>query len=266
MLKFTANLSLLFTELELIDRFRAAKQHGFSAVEIQFPYSLSPETLQRVLQDTGLKLVQFNIPADDLMRGGEGLSCVPHKIDLFNQALAEAMDYAQLLRPEVINILAGRCFDDDHLAEYLQTFKHNLLFAADTFSLLNIKTVFEAVNTHDMPAFLIHSGVQMLEILAELRHPNLFMQYDIYHASKMGEDPAQFIYQHADKIGHIQFADCPNRGQPGTGQLDFSQLFNLIEQSGYSGWLGAEYRPIGTTADSLSWFYHKILNPLLNQE
>lgn len=252
-LKFTANLSLLFTEVELIDRFYAAKQHGFNAVEIQFPYELSPETLQQVLQDTGLKLVLFNVAADDLMQGGEGLTCVPEKREQFRLALAQTANYARLLKPEAINILAGRCVDNSRLTEYMQTFKDNLLLAADTFAPLGIKTVFEAINIHDMPAFLIHSGEQMLAILNELQHPNLFMQYDIYHASRMGENPAQFIHQHADKIGHIQFADSPNRGQPSTGQLDFQQLFSVIEQSNYAGWLGAEYKPVGTTVDSLGW-------------
>ncbi len=253
MLKFTANLSLLFTEVALIDRFAAAKQHGFKAVEIQFPYDLSPKTLQQVLQDTGLKLVLFNVAADDLMQGGEGLACVPEKREQFRHALALAVDYATLLKPEAINVLAGRCFDNARLAEYTQTFKDNLLLAADTFAPLGIKTVFEAINIHDMPAFIIHSGEQMLAILDELKHPNLFMQYDIYHASRMGEDTAKFIRQHADKIGHIQFADSPNRGQPSTGQLDFQQLFSVIDQSSYAGWLGAEYKPVGTTAESLDW-------------
>lgn len=254
MLKFTVNLSLLFTEVALIKRFQAAQQHGFTAVEIQFPYELSPDTLQHVLQETGLKLILFNVAADDLMQGGEGLACVPEKREQFRHALAQAVDYATLLKPEAVNILAGRCFDNSCLAAYQQTFKDNLLLAADTFAPLGIKTVFEAINTHDMPAFLIHSGEQMLAIVNELKHPNLFMQYDIYHASRMGENPAQFIRQYADKIGHIQFADSPNRGQPSTGQLDFQQLFSVIEQSNYSGWLGAEYKPIGTTADSLGWF------------
>ena len=255
MLKFTANLSLLFTEIELIDRFEAAKQHGFEAVEIQFPYQLSIETLQLVLQNNGLKLVLFNVAADDLMQGGEGLACVPEKREQFRHALQQAVDYATLLKPEAINVLAGRCFDNSRLADYMQTFKDNLRLAADTFAPLGIKTVFEAINTHDMPAFIIHSGEQMLAVLAELKHPNLFMQYDIYHASRMGENPAQFIEQHAAKIGHIQFADSPNRGQPSTGQLNFQQLFNVIEQSNYSGWLGAEYKPIGTTTESLGWLH-----------
>ncbi|MEI6705742.1 MAG: TIM barrel protein [Methylococcales bacterium] len=254
-LKFTANLSLLFTEVELIDRFEAAKQHGFEAVEIQFPYQLSIETLQLMLQNNGLKLVLFNVAADDLMQGGEGLACVPEKREQFRHALQQAVDYAMLLKPEAINVLAGRCFDNNRLADYMQTFKDNLRLAADTFAPLGIKTVFEAINTYDMPAFIIHSGEQMLAVLAELKHPNLFMQYDIYHASRMGENPAQFIEQHAAKIGHIQFADSPNRGQPSTGQLNFQQLFNVIEQSNYSGWLGAEYKPTGTTTESLGWLH-----------
>jgi hydroxypyruvate isomerase len=253
MLKFTANLSLLFTEVPLIKRFAAAKQHGFTAVEIQFPYQLSPETLQKVLQNNGLHLVLFNVAADDLMQGGEGLACVPEKRAQFRAALEQAADYARVLQPEAINVLAGRCFDNTRLAEYEQTFKDNLRLAADTFAPLGIKTVFEAINTHDMPAFIISSGEQMLAVLAELKHPNMFMQYDIYHASRMGADPAQFIQQHADKIGHIQFADSPNRGQPGTGELDFAQLFSVIEQSSYTGWTGAEYKPVGTTAESLGW-------------
>lgn len=254
MLKFTANLSLLFTELDLGNRFEAAKQQGFTAVEIQFPYDLSIKTLQQVLQDTGLKLVLFNVAADDLMQGGEGLACVPEKREQFRLALKQAVDYATLLKPEAINILAGRCFDNSRLADYTQTFKDNLRLAADTFAPLGIKTVFEAINTYDMPAFIIHSDGQMLAVLNELKHPNLFIQYDIYHASRMGENPAQFIEQHAVKIGHIQFADSPNRGQPGTGQLDFQLLFNVIEQSNYAHWLGAEYKPVGTTLESLSWF------------
>lgn len=254
MLTFSANLSLLFTELDLIERFSAAKQHGFSAVEIQFPYSIPAPILEQVLQETGLKLVLFNVAADDLMQGGEGLACVPEKREQFQLALNQAVSYARFLKPVAINILAGRCFNEARQSEYLKTFKDNLLLAANTMARLGIKTVFEAINTSDMPNFLIHSGAQQLAILNELNHPNLFIQYDIYHASKMGENAVEFIGQYADKIGHIQFADCPNRGQPNTGIINFPELFKMIEQARYSGWLGAEYKPIGTTSESLAWF------------
>jgi hydroxypyruvate isomerase len=254
MLNFTANLSLLFTEEELINRFKAAKQHGFDAVEIQFPYSVSAKILKNTLEEQQLKLVLFNVAADDLLHGGEGLACVPEKQDQFHQAVAQTLEYAQLLKPEVINILPGRCFNENRKLNYLETFKENLSFAIETFAPLGIKTVFEAVNNHDMPGFIIHNGLQMLDILNQLNHPKLFMQYDIYHMQMMGDKPDEFIARYADKIGHIQFADCPGRGQPGTGQLNFERVFSAIEKSAYSGWVGAEYNPVGTTSESLSWY------------
>jgi len=254
MLNFAANLSLLFTEVELIERFKSARQQGFDAVEIQFPYTLSTETLKVALEQHRLKLVLLNVAADDLLQGGEGLACVPEKQTQFRQAVAQAADYARLLKPDVINVLPGRCLNETRKQDYLRTFKENLCFAADAFSPLGIKTVFEAINTQDMPGFLISGGKQMLAVLDELNRPDLFMQYDVYHASMMGEDPAGFITRHADKIGHIQFADCPGRGQPGTGQIDFAKVFSAIEESGYQGWVSAEYKPTGTTAESLGWF------------
>ncbi len=253
-LKFTANISLLFTEVPLIERFKAAKQQGFNAVEIQFPYLLDANELQAILDELQLKLVLFNVAADDLLQHGEGLACVPEKRAQFRQAVAQALDYAKSVKPEAINILAGRCVNTERQAEYLATFKDNLRFATETFAPLGIKTVFEAINTYDMPHFIIHSGQQMLAVLDEINHPNLLMQYDIYHMTKMGENPERFITRYGDKIGHIQFADCPHRGQPGTGQINFTRIFAAIEQSAYSGWVGAEYKPIGTSYDSLAWF------------
>ena len=253
MLNFTANLSLLFTEVELINRFKAAKQKGFDAVEIQFPYSLSAVTLKNTLEEQQLKLVLFNVDADDLLQGGEGLACVPEKRDQFHQAVAQTLEYANLLNPEVINILPGRCFNEDRKQDYLKTFKENLCFAVEAFAPLGIKTVFEAINTRDMPGFIIHNGLEMLDTLDQLNLPMLLMQYDIYHMQMMNENPEEFIAQYADKIGHIQFADCPGRGQPGTGQINFKRIFPAIEKSAYSGWVGAEYNPVGTTSESLDW-------------
>jgi hydroxypyruvate isomerase len=253
MLNFSANLSLLFTEVTLLERFKLAKQHGFSAVEIQFPYSMSAELLRDTLEANALKLVLFNVAADDLLQGGEGLACVPEKRGQFQEALEIAMHYAECLQPKVINILPGRCLNTQRHATYLSTFKTNLTLATQVFASLGIKTVFEAINTDDMPHFLIHSGQQMLTILEELQHPTLAMQYDIYHMHKMGEDITHFISHYADKMGHIQFADCPGRGQPGTGNIDFTDVFTTIEAAGYSGWIGAEYHPVGTTSNSLQW-------------
>ncbi|MFU8789674.1 MAG: hydroxypyruvate isomerase family protein [Methylobacter sp.] len=255
MLNFTANLSMLFTEAALVDRFKAAKQAGFNAVEIQFPYALSAAEIKKQLDALNLKLVLFNVDAADLLQGGEGLACVPEKREQFKQAVAQSVDYAKLLKPEAINVLPGRCLDNSQLAHYLDTFKENLCFAVEAFAPLGIKTVFEAVNSHDMPGFIIDSGAQMLDILKQLNHPKVFMQCDIYHLQMMGEKPEAFIAEHADNIGHIQFADCPGRGQPGSGQIDFDRLFSVIAASTYSGWVGAEYKPLGATPSSLDWLY-----------
>ncbi len=253
-MKFSANLSMLFTEITLIERFQAAKNSGFDAVEIQFPYELSAETINQELQKHQLQLVLFNVDADDLLQGGEGLAAVPEKVGKFRDAVAQAVEYAKVLKPKFINVLSGCCFDQQRAEEYQQTFQANLEFAVTTFASLGISTVFEAINTHDMPGFLIHSGKQMLQILKVVKHPKLLMQYDIYHMSRMNEDIPGFINKYAEKIGHIQFADNPGRGQPGTGDIDYVKLFAAIEQSGYPGWVGAEYKPVGLTEQSFSWF------------
>lgn len=187
MLRFSANLSMLFTEVEWSERFKAAKDQGFNAVEIQFPYSLPATLIQQILAEQQLKLVLFNVDADDLLQGGEGLACVPKKQDQFKYALEQTVAYAELLKPEAINVLPGRCLDQKKRGFYHDTFLRNLEYALEAFSPLGVKTVFEAINTVDMPGFIIHSGTQMLEVLRDLNQRDLFMQYDIYHATRMGE-------------------------------------------------------------------------------
>lgn len=253
MLRFSANLSMLFTELPLLQRFRVAKQHGFEAVEIQFPYELAAEQIQAALRENDLRLVLFNVDADTLLQGGEGLAAVPEKQVQFKQAVAQTLEYAALLKPEIINVLPGRCLNPQRLDEYRHTFLSNLRYAADAFAEIGVTTVFEAVNSIDMPGFIIDSSAAMLSVLAELQHPHLRMQYDIYHMSRMQEDCVNFLSRHIDSIGHIQFADCPGRGQPGTGDADFDALFRLIAASPYEGWAGAEYKPVGSTPESLEW-------------
>lgn len=253
MLRFSANLSLLFNEYPLLERFQAARRAGFEAVEIQFPYALPAEVLAEQLQNQGLRLVLFNVDADTLLQGGEGLASVPNRIAEFRLAVEQACRYADVLRPALINVLPGRCLTAECRPAYRQTLLDNLRFAADQFAELGVETVFEAINTFDMPGFLIDSGRQMLEILEQVGHPHLKMQYDIYHMTRMGEDCAAFITEHAERIGHVQFADAPGRGEPGSGAIDFAAMFDAIAGSAYRGWLGAEYRPSGATADSLSW-------------
>ena len=253
MLRFSANLSLLFTECPLLERFEQAKLQGFDAVEIQFPYQHSPEKIQQALIANDLKLVLFNVDADDLLQGGEGLAAVPEKQTQFRLAVEQALIYARLLKPLAVNILPGCCHHPYRRSDYLQTFKQNLHFAAEAFAAVGVMTVFEAINSYDMQGFIVDSSEKMLSILQEIQHPNVRLQYDIYHMSRMQENCRQFLLDHLDQIGHVQFADCPGRGEPGSGQIDFGKIFQLLTLSDYSGWVGAEYKPTGSTLASLDW-------------
>ena len=254
MLQFSANLSLLFKELPLLERFNAAKEAGFSSVEIQFPYEIPARNIKKEIDLAGLELVLINVPAGDFLIGGEGLSSVPSKKKEFHNALNIASEYVDILSPKFINVLAGCCQDNEYLDKYMETFIDNLGFAADFFLKKDTKLVFEGVNNKDWPGFLIHNNIQMIKVLEILNHSNVYMQYDIYHMHTMGEDYLSFLHEYMSKVGHIQFADSPGRHQPGTGKIDFNNFFKVIEKSTYNGFLGAEYIPNVDTLSSLDWF------------
>lgn len=252
--KFCANLSLLFTEYPLIERFAYAKQLGFDAVEIQFPYELSIEQIQQQLTLHALELVLINVPAGDLMQGGNGLACVPHKEQAFRMAVLQALNYAHELDVNCVNVLAGRQPQDVDLLDCLRTLAANLRYAAEAFQSIGVTTTLEAINTFDMPRFLIKSVVDMQEMLEVVDHPTLKMQFDCYHMARMGEDIIDSLTQYIADIAHIQFADIPNRHQPLTGELDFNAIFSTIDALDYKGYCGAEYRPLGHSVDSFGWF------------
>lgn len=252
--QFAANLSLLFREYPLIDRFAAAHAAGFKAVEIQFPYELSAPEIRAELDAYDLELVLINVPAGDLMQGGNGLACVPSREQLFRLAVMDALHYAQYLDVSRVNVLAGRQPQDVDLLDCLHTLASNLRFAAETFQQDGITTTFEAINTYDMPRYLINTVAHMQEMIEAVDHPTLKMQFDCYHMARMNEDLARALQENITRIGHIQFADVPNRGQPGTGNINYPAIFNLIDRLGYQGYCGAEYHPTGNTMDSFAWF------------
>lgn len=252
-MKLCVNLSLMYHEHELIDRFSAAKRDSFNAVEIQFPYSNRYQDLHRELQRNEQTLVLINLPAGDLMSGGAGLACHPQKVDEFKFAVDQCLVYAQELDVKCVNLLAGRAENPKRADEHYDIFLSNLDYCADQLQSIQVKTVFEAINTVDMPDFLIHSTDQMLQVMKDLNHPNVAMQYDLYHMSRMAEPIAEQLPQIIGDIGHIQFADTPDRHQPGTGNLPFSQLITQLRGLDYKQWISAEYNPDGPSSDSLDW-------------
>jgi len=252
-MKISANLSLLFSEKPLIERIVAAAAAGFDGVEIQFPYDIPAIRLKEELERAGLPLVLINLPAADLLQGGPGLAAVPQRQAEFDAALQLALSYAALVRPGCVNILPGRLAEGTTREQALATLAANLAKSAEAFAVLGIPVLCEAINPLDMPGFLINSADQLDALLRRVDHPNCLAQLDLYHMARQGLDIPACVARLAGRIGHVQFADCPGRGEPGSGRVDFAAALAALQASGYRGWLGAEYRPAGVTAASLAW-------------
>lgn len=261
-MKLAANLSLMFTELPLLQRFKAARDAGFEAVEIQFPYEASINDLVMARSDADVAVVLINVAAGDLMSGGDGLACVPQRKGDYRCALAQCSDYAEALDVSRVNVLSGRCHDKADEERRWMTFLDNLQHTDEHLAGLGVTTTFEAINTKDMPGFLIHRADHLWRVMAQVSSPNIKAQYDLYHMAMMGEDLCSDLQRHLGKIGHIQFADCPGRGEPGTGDLDVVALLQEIDRGGYDGYVAAEYRPTVETNASLGWLRDLLMRGL----
>ncbi|MHB0764949.1 hydroxypyruvate isomerase family protein [Stutzerimonas sp. NM35] len=253
-MKIAANLSMLFGELPLAERVLAAKVAGFDGVEIQFPYELPAIRLKESLERADAPLVLINLPAGDLLQGGAGLAAVPACQEAFDAALQEALTYAAMTRPLCVNVLPGRLAEGVSREQALTTLADNLRKSAEAFAPLGIGVLCEAINPLDMPGFLINTPEHLLELLERVDHPNCRAQLDLYHMARQELDIAAGIRLLGQRIGHVQFADCPGRGAPGSGQVAFAPLLEALQTVGYDGWLAAEYRPGEQgTAASLGW-------------
>ncbi|WP_236171766.1 hydroxypyruvate isomerase family protein [Pseudomonas pseudonitroreducens] len=252
-MKLCANLSLLFTEVPLLQRIDAAAKAGFQGVEIQFPYDVPAQELKAALDQAGMPLVLINLPAGDLMQGGPGIAAVPERAAEFEAALAKALDYARIARPQHVNVLAGRLVEGQEREIALQTLAERLRSTCDAFAGTGTDVLMEAINCHDMKDFLLNTPEHLQDMLERVARENLRAQLDLYHMARMGLELVDCIYALMGQIGHVQFADYPERGEPGSGEMEFEVPLQVLDDVGYDGWLGAEYRPTGTTADSLRW-------------
>lgn len=253
MLKLAVNLSMIFTEVSLLERFALARQHGFDHVEIQFPYELSIAQIQEQLDRHQLSLCLMNVPVGDLMQGGHGLAGIPGQEVEFHHALQQALEYATALKVPSVNILAGKQPLDSDLLPCLKTLADNLKMACSMLSDQGIQPVFEMINGTDMPRFLLQNVAQAQEMLEAVNHPALKMQYDCYHMAMMGEDVLGALQENIESIGHIQFADHPGRHQPGSGSINYAEIFQWLGNSSYQGFVAAEYRPSKDSNSSFDW-------------
>jgi len=251
--KFAANLSMLFTEVDFLDRFQAAAEAGFKGVEYLFPYDFEAAEIKRRLDDNGLTQVLFNLPAGDWAAGERGIACHPDRIAEFREGVERAIAYARVLGNTQVNCLAGIQPEGVSDAEARQTLVENLRYAADKLADADILLIAEPINTRDIPGFFLNRTEQALQIFDEVGSDNLKLQYDIYHMQIMEGDLAPTLETHFDRIAHVQIADNPGRHEPGTGEINYPFLFAHLDRLGYQGWIGAEYKPAGRTQEGLGW-------------
>jgi hydroxypyruvate isomerase len=251
--RFAANLTMMFNEVEFLDRFDAAARAGFRGVEYLFPYPYAREALVERLQRNQLTQVLHNLPGGDWAKGERGLACLPGRTGEFQEGVGQAIEYARALGCTQVNCLAG-IPPAGAPAELVQaTFVQNLKFAAGQLGASGIRLLIEAINTRDIPGYHLRNTAQALAVMAEVGSPNLWLQYDAYHMQVMEGDLAQTIERNLARIAHIQIADNPGRHEPGTGEIHYPFLFAHLDRIGYPGWVGCEYKPAAGTEAGLGW-------------
>ncbi|HVW91051.1 MAG TPA: 2-oxo-tetronate isomerase [Devosia sp.] len=252
MLRFAANLSMLYPELGFLDRFGAAAADGFTGVEYLGPYAEAPEAIADRLGQHGLTQVLFNLPSGDWGGGERGLAALPDRVEEFRRGVAEAIRYAGVLGCRQVNCLAGVPKGvAPETAE--ETLVENLRYAAPRLADAGIRLLLEPINPHDIPGFFVNSTAHALRIFERADEDNLYLQYDFYHMQRVqGELVANFLKLQS-RIAHVQIADNPGRNEPGTGEINYPFIFAALEKAGYDGWVGAEYRPAGGTSQGLGW-------------
>ncbi len=250
--KFSANLTMLFNEVDFIDRFERAAKAGFKGVEYLFPYGWTKEQLVDELGKHHLKQVLHNLPAGDWQAGERGIACLPGREGEFQDGVGLAIEYAKALKCDRLNCLVGKT-PQGKSEKVHQTLIHNLQSASTALEKENIRLLVEPLNSQDIPGFYLVRTQDALQLFKEVNHPNLWLQYDVYHMQIMEGNLTKTIRDNLSRIAHLQMADNPGRHEPGTGEINFTNLFRFIDEAGYDGWIGCEYIPAGKTEDGLGW-------------
>ena len=251
--RFSANLSMLFTEVAFLERFERAAAVGFRAVEYLFPYEWDKGVLAEQLKRCRLKQVLQNLTAGDWAGGERGIACIPGREGEFKDGVGKAIEYAKALECPRVNCLVGKKPAGVPPEKMRATVVGNLRFAADALQKAGIELLIEPLNRRMIPDFYLVHTQEALDLIQAVGHSNLRVQYDVFHMQIMEGNLIQTIQENLPRIGHIQIADNPGRHEPGTGEINFTNLFRSIDAAGYDVWIGCEYAPAGTTEDGLQW-------------
>ena len=251
--RFAANVTTMFTEMEPKDRFLAAYNAGFDAVEYLAPYSHDISELRSLLQDAQLNMILLNTGIGDGQKGERGLAALPGRESDFERLFEQALTYASALQVEMIHVMAGVVPEHSSTATCENTFITNLKKVAPIAAREEIKLLIEPLNTQDVPGYLHTNSGHAARIIAAVDEPNVRMQFDFYHLQIMEGNLGKNLENHWNSIGHIQFSSVPGRHEPQHGEVNLPFLFTKLDDMGYAGWVGCEYGPKHGTQEGLGW-------------
>ena len=251
MTKFSANLGFLWTELDLPKAILAAKSAGFQAVECHFPYEVNTGDVIDALKETGLPMVGLNTQRGNVEKGDNGLSAVIGRENEAREYIAQAVEYAAAINCQNVHVMAG--FTDQGEASE-NTFRENLDYACSLAQEHNVQILIEPLNHYDAPNYHLNNIESAVRTVNAVDHANIKVMFDCYHIQIMQGDLARRLSDNLSSVGHIQFAAVPDRGEPDLGEVHFQNLFKSIDEMGWGGFLGAEYKPrSGDTSQGLTW-------------
>ncbi|WP_406734360.1 hydroxypyruvate isomerase family protein [Vibrio scophthalmi] len=253
MAKFAANLTMLFNEVDFLERFEQAHQCGFKAVEYLFPYAYEPKVLADKLSQYGFEQALFNMPPGDWDAGERGFAAIPGREEEFKQSVETALLYAQALNCKKVHAMSGIVDAKFTRQQHVETFINNIRYAADKFAKYDIELLIEPLNNRDVPDYFIAHQREAVELIKQVERPNVRLQFDLYHAQIMDGDLTVMIRDLADYIGHVQIASVPLRHEPSEGEINYPYIFEQLDLAGYQGWMGCEYKPKTTTEEGLGW-------------
>lgn len=253
-MRFTANISLLFKEYPLVERFARAKAAGFSAVELWWPSGEDLAAVERAAVDAGIQVTGLNFDAGDMPAGDRGLVSDPQRVTQFRENVPVALGLANRWGCRMLNALMGLRLPAIGLDEQMELARENVAWAADQAASQGAIILIEAVNTIENGPYLLGSTKQAAEFVRSVGRENVKLQHDIYHMQRMEGNLVATLREFLPEIAHIQVADSPARGEPGTGEINYPYLFRQLEELGYQGYIGLEYKPTaGNTEESLCW-------------
>lgn len=252
--KFAANLSLMYNEHAFLGRFAAAAADGFRGVEFLFPYDFSAAEIRARLDAAGLTQALFNASPGDWAAGERGIASLPGREEEFRRSFDQALDYAAVLGNKRLHVMAGLLQPGIERVQQRDVYLSNLEHAARVAALAGVAVLIEPINPRDMPGYFLNHQADAHAIRKEIGAANLMVQCDLYHCQIVEGDLAMTLRRDMEGIGHIQIAGVPQRHEPDSGEVNYSYLFDLMDELGYEGWVGCEYRPRAGTSAGLGWF------------